>query len=220
MFGFRTPKLDSLSCDTTGWRIGQESSSNRIWVTPEKVCVNFQFNSSAPDFPFDLTDQECAKTYYDTQSAELGGAMISVDVAETSGLEYVRGVFKYRSPEPGSRAMYFVGIVVLPFKTFSYQINIEAVEVGVTGMREAAVMALGDGPSESNETPQIFENMDDFFAKSRAVKLRRIPADDTRYDEMFSEHPLTQVRRLQSHVIGTLTFPDWFSAKPKFRISR
>jgi len=219
MFGLRTPKLDSLSFDTTGWNIGQESSSNRIWVTPEKVCVNFQFNSSAPEFPFDLTDKEFSTTFYDNHSAELGGAMISVDVAETRGLEYLRGVFKYRSPQPGSRAMYFVGIIILPFKTFSYQINIEAVEVGTTGLREAAVMAIGDGPPESNETPQIFENMDDFFAKSRAVKLRRIPADDAKYDEMFSGHPLSQVRRLQSHVIGTLTFPDWLVTKPKFRIS-
>jgi hypothetical protein len=217
MFGINRPKLSTISCDSHGWRIGDESPSHRTWVTPEASCVNFQFIDSAPTFPFDLTELAKARAFYDNQSTELGGVMISVDVGESKKIEYLKGVFKYRSPEPGSMAMYYVGIIVLPFKSFMYQINTEALEVGASGMREASVMALGDGPPASDEPPEIVTNMEEFFAKSRAAKLRRIPADDTKYDDSFPNHPLSQVRRLQSHLIETLTFPNWLANKPKYR---
>lgn len=218
MFRRRKPKLDSLDCDTTGWNVAQESPVQRMWATPDGSYANFQFNNVAPTFPFDLTDLSAAEAFYDNQSKELGGAMISVEIDRIRDLQYLRGVFKYRSPEPGSLALYFVGILVFPFQRFSYQINTEALEVGTTGAREAAVMASGDGPPQSDEPPQVVESMDEFFDQVRQADLKRIPADDPKYDELIPTHPLSLVRRLQEHVISTLTYPDWLPKLPSYRV--
>lgn len=217
MFGFKKPKRDTLSFDTKGWTVVDESPAHRMWQTENDDAVRHQFVDSTPVNPFDLSEVERPRKFYANQCDELGGVMLSMDVDTFRGVEYLRGVFKYRSPEEGSMAMYYVGMIVVLFRDFHYQINTESVERGTTGAREAAVMAMGDGPPRSTEPPQVLESMDDFFAASRSRKPIKIPADDPKYDSAFPEHPLTKVRDLQSRILGSLQFPEWLPSKPRFR---
>src|SRR5665213_3067299 len=65
-----------------------------------------------------------------------------MQVITSDGIEALRGLFKYHAPGPNRLAMAYIGILWLPFETCRFQINVEAMELGTTGMREAIVMSL------------------------------------------------------------------------------
>ena len=67
---------------------------------------------------------------------------LAMERTTAAGAEALRGLFKYRAPVPGSLAMYYVGILWLPFQECNFRINIEAVETGITCVRESAVMVI------------------------------------------------------------------------------
>ena len=217
LFRRNRPKRDTLSFNTTGWVLSQESAEHRAWMTPQNDAVVCRLCKLKPPIPFDPANPALLSDYYEQQSREHGGAMISVDISTCRGLEYLRGVFKYRSPQPGSLALYYVGIIVFPFKQCSYQINTESLEVGMTGMREAAVMAIGDGPPIREQPPQLMDGGGEPYADLRSLPLQRIPADAPKYDAKFPNHPLSKVRRLQTHILSTLSFPDRLLSWPKHR---
>jgi hypothetical protein len=218
VFGRKKPGRDTVSFDTSGWAVVEESTYHRMWRTENGDAVRLQFADSAPVNPFDLTDANGPRAFYAQQCDELGGVMLSMDVGNRSGAEYLRSVFKYRSPQEGSMAMYYVGMIVFLFRDFHYQINTESVERGVTGVRETAVYAMSDGPPSSDEPPQVVESMEDFFAACRAQKPIKIPADDPKYDDKFPDHPLSKVRALQSRILDSLDVPDWLASRPPFRL--
>ncbi len=137
--------IESLTFDLGDALPHEQGEHVRSWITPERVAIRLQFHPGPPNWSFDLKDPEAAREFYGRQCAELGGAMLQVVPVQAAGVEALRGLFKYRAPVPGSLAMYHVGILWVPFQDSNFQVNIEAVERGTTGGREAAVsLILGD----------------------------------------------------------------------------
>ena len=197
--------LDDLGFDASGWHLEESSPEHRAWLTPDGDAVLLRLFDGPPPYPYDFRQLEAARAFYTHQSASNGGAMLSVDFDRTAGVELMRGVFKYRSPEPESLAMYYVGVLALPYRTFHFQINMESVERGTTGVREAMVMALSPRPLPTTP-PIMVSSAEDLFALMRASRsnLTVIPSDAESYDESFPDHPLSKVRALQRHVVRTL----------------
>jgi hypothetical protein len=103
--------------------------------------------------------------------------------------------------------MYYVGILWVPFQECCYQINIEAMEVGVTGGREAAVMLIEKDkwPSPSEGTaPVMLKSADELFERLGAAPIRQLPSDAEKYDSSFPDHPLSKVRFRLAQVTSTL----------------
>jgi len=221
IFG-KKPNLDSIGFDRDGWKILEESNAHRMYDTGAGDVVRLAFNGTRPSWTFDLTDLSAATSFYEKQSSDLGGALISLGIENQSNVEILSGVFKYRSPEANSLAAYIVGMIIIPFRKFNYQINVECVERGTTGSREAAVSVIlrqkGEWPEPQEEQPVRVESMDDFFDKIRESKVRVVPSDDEKYDNDFPNHPLTIVRDTQFHILDTLEIPEWIASKPKHRL--
>ena len=200
--------LDAVGFEQRGWSLEEDSPHNRAWLTPSGDAVRLQLFPEPPPWPFDVNDLNGACAYYERAAAEAGGVMLSVEAAQAAGLEALRGVFKYRSPVPGSLGMYYEGILVLPFRDFYFQFNAESLETGTTGMREAAVYALSrtDDPTGPHlkETPRRVGSIDAMCDQIRAAPVRKLPSDDERYDAGFPGHPLTNVRGLLNHLAMTL----------------
>ncbi len=117
-------------------------------------------------------------------------------------------LFKYRSPVPGGLGMAYIGILWIPFRDCRFRVNVEAVEVGTTGMREAAVMVIeGDKwPMDPQaEIPIITsrEELDTLYAKARVRPPRKLPSDDLKHDASSPQHPLSLVRAGLARVIAT-----------------
>ena len=111
------------------------------FMSAEGVAYLLRFNQS-PDWNFDLRSLDGAFDFYGKQCADAKGAMLSLELVKVDGtFEALKGIFKYRFPE-NPLAMAFVGIIWVPFMEACLQINVEAFEQGMTGMREALVTTM------------------------------------------------------------------------------
>lgn len=224
---------DSISFDLTDCEIHSEDEQRTLWFDSKGVANLLRFQSGPVDWPFDLTDLQAARRFYGEQCAEAKGAMLSMDVLNAGGIEVLRGLFKYRSPKPQSLAMMFVGILWLPFSNFRFQINIEALEAGTTGFREALVSAMDPKdypnpkildetpwPVSQDKEPVLVKSADEMFARMSQATLKKLPSDDEQFDSKFPMHPLSLVRSRMSRVVETLKLDNmqWQQFKP-FRIS-
>lgn len=211
--------LDSLSFDLDGCVLRQEGPGQRLWMNGDGVAHLLRYSDTPPAWTFDLTQPSSASEFYGQQCASMGGAMLSLAVTAAGGREALAGLFKYRAPVEGSLAMYFVGIIWVPFQTCTFQINVEAVETGTTGLREAAVMlAEPDSQPLSFEPPVVVSSAEELFAKMRSKQLSAIPADDERWDQSFPDHPLSRVRARLSRVSESLRFADDTRSLAAFRL--
>lgn len=224
--------LDSIKFDLTNCELAARQPGKKLWLNPASVATLLAFSKGPPDWPFDLTDVDGARKFYGAQCASAKGAMLSLDVTTLDNFEALRGVFKYRSPVPESLAMMSVGIFWIPFDSCTFQINIEAVEQGTTGIREAAVNVMEPekypDPSvldrcpwpqaDPDAEPVVVTDVEDMFARMRQAPLRPLPSDDVSFDPMFPEHPLSKVRGRMKVVADTLKIDKgWFQSLKPFR---
>lgn len=215
--------IDSLTFDLTNCSLEEQSENHRMWVNSVDVAHKLQFDIGPIDWPFDLTDSTAGAEYYRRQCEELGGAMLSLEVTMTAGVAALRGLFKYRAPN--SIAMYYVGILWLPFQECRFQINVEAMETGLTGAREAVALIVDRDsfPSPSLDTPPLhFENGEvwESFRPPESVPGHQWPSDNEQYDELLPNHPLSKVRRRLTEVMATLELDASAKSLTPFRIRR
>lgn len=217
--------VDSLTFDLTDCELVQEGDTERIWVSADHVAHRLKFDPGVIYWPFDLSDPDAARAFYRRECEQNAGVMLEMDPVSAAGVEGLSGVFKYRSPVPGSLGMAYVGILWLPFQDCRFQVNVEAVEMGTTGVREATVMVIeGDKwPMEPQaEIPLINsqEELDELYAKARERPLRRLPSDEGKYDASFPQHPLSLVRAGLARVIATARLGSDARGLQAHRISR
>lgn len=213
--------MESLAFDVAGCTPGESSENHRFWMNAAGVAHLLRFRAVPVDWPFDLTMPDAAAAFYRQQCIDNQGVMLSMDVLKASGLEALSGLFKYRAPEPGSLAMCYVGILWIPFGDCNYQINIEAVEAGTTGIREATVMMLeGDKWPIPDAEPVVLAEGESLFERMRATPLRIIPSDSAAYDATFPSHPLSLVRARLGEVAATLGGDASLAALKPFRVKR
>lgn len=212
------PSLSSIRYDHSGWRIYDESAVHQRWRVSANAAVMVQFFDIAPTSPFDTTMCAEAEASYEDESRENGGVMLSLTVEELAGTAALRGLFKYRLPGPHALGLYYVGILLFQFADFSFRINTESWEQGTSGLREAAVAAMNPAAMlRSDQEPIKISSTKELFAALHASPLRPTAADSEEYDQLFPEHPLSQVRELQRHFIATLQLDDAIRAGQPYR---
>jgi len=214
--------VDSLTFDLTDCELVQQGETERIWVAPEHVAYRLKFDQGVIYWPFDLTDPEAAREFYRSECEQNAGVMLEMRAGTAAGAEALSGVFKYRSPVPGSLGMAYVGILWLPFRDCRFQVNVEAVETGTTGVREATVMIIeGDRwPMEPQAEIPVITSQEELDALYRKARVRRLPSDDPKYDASFPQHPLSLVRSRLARVIATARLGPDACGLPPHRIVR
>lgn len=229
------PNIDSIKFDVAKSELLQASPEAKLWMNDEDGIAHLLRFNNTVEWPFDLTDVAGARRFYGDQCASANGVMLSMDVFEVDKLEVLRGIFKYRSPQPESMGMMFVGIFWIPLTNMTYQINVEALERGTTGIREATVMALDPSKypdptvlqrcpwpqAEPDAEPVQVSSMEEMFQRMREAKLRELPSDDRQFDDLYPSHPLSLVRSRMDAISKTIKIdkPFWESLKP-FRLRR
>jgi hypothetical protein len=223
------PSIDSVSFDLTGCELRERSKHHRTWMSDDAVALLLRFEMGRVDWPFDLSDADAASFFYFNQCRDNNGVMLSIGVinvaAGTGEVEALRGLFKYHAPIENSLGMAYVGILWLPFEACRFQINIESMELGDTGLREAMVMIMeGDNwpkpPQNENEIPRIENNeqLQAMYADALAKPPLQLPSDEAKYDASFPDHPLSKVRARMDTIIATLKVDAGLRSLRPFRL--
>lgn len=213
--------LKAITFDSPQRRIAVDETNKVCYLSKENVAYLLRLNS-APDWNFDLRTLDGAKDFYGNQCAEAEGAMLLLELGKADGAEMLKGIFKYRSPQNPLAIMY-VGIIWIPFTEYCLQINIEAVEQGTTGIREAIVseMMMEDGTFQQEESfapPIEVDSAEDMFKHMAAQPLRVISSDDEKWDEKFPQHPLSLVRKHLKTLTETIKLEKSMHDMTPFRI--
>jgi hypothetical protein len=201
------PDLNSVQFDLADSTLREESAEHRGWSNAAGVYHVLRVTPRRANWAFDLRDEAAAIAFYSNQCIERGGVMLSMNVVQVGKHEALQGIFKYRAPIPGSLAMMFVGILWIPYQDWIAQINVESLESGTTGMREATVMAIeGDNwPRPETETePVAVSSPEEMFSLMAAQALRVLLSDAEKYDAVFPDHPLSKVRERMVQVKDSL----------------
>jgi hypothetical protein len=168
-----------------------------------------------PDIAADISDPGALRAFYRSAAESGGVAMVEVDPAHLAGLAAVRTILKARL-EP--RGFAFIGSYTLPFANHSYVLKIQCLERGMTGMREAAVMAMQGGAIEVDElTGRLVGWEQDPYEPTYRGAFMRNQADDAKYDAGFPEHPLSKLRHCMHELATELEVAPGIRAARPFK---
>ena len=198
LFGFKTkPTINSLKFSTFNWNLVEDAKYKKTWVNSEQTAlVGIQFFDNHPtDIPAKLNDINTIRNHYRNMVVEhLEGGLIRCEISDLKGYEAIEMIVKQPNQPSG---MTYNGSFIIPFKGYNFVVKMQAVEAGMTGMREALTM---DEWMKENGTPKTDENgkmigfakdpYDDNYSKGRLMNY----SEKEEFDKDFPDHPLTIVR--------------------------
>jgi hypothetical protein len=139
-------------------------------------------------------------------AAGAGGGLIEAVIGRVDGVQAVRQLIKV--PRPGGHGQVFLGTWTVARAGCSTVLKVQAAEGGMTGMREAMIMAEV-GPDQYFR-PHPYGDGEQFGGLPYHV------ADHEEWDGRFPDHPLTRVRATLRRLTPTITLDDRFKALPPF----
>ncbi len=219
--GKQSPPISWVKFDNGDFQLLVDEPSKIFWKNPSGIVQLIQYEGRA-DWLFDLDDMDAARLFYGDQCISFGGVMLCLDKTTISGVDILHGIFKYRAVDMGM-AMHFIGIIWIPFEDRIWQLNIESIEHGTTGLREALVFNMH--PELEREVRQIPEEIsskftcqEDVHAYIKAQPLHVLASDEERFDSIVEVHPLTLVRRRLRRVLETMEFAPEVPQLKKFKV--
>ncbi len=196
--------LDDVVLCSEGWEVYAASDFDRSWFDSNRDPVRLRlFQRPCPE-----TTLAGWRSRANAETRAGGGVVVSFDDVEVDGLPAFKAVFKYPASRtvPGtpsdSLAVYIVGMIVVPLGGWFLQVNIEALEHGDTGTREAIYGVTQ--PRPSSQAPAVVVTADEMFDRFRATLGQVLPSDAEEFDKLAPQHPLSRVRTRQRQVIDSL----------------
>jgi len=208
--------LHSITFDTSGLHFQGERDGVRVWHTPDGDGIGLYYFSIPPDIKADLRSVDHVREFYRALVMQNNAALIEVDILEVNACQSVRQIIKVPQQPTG---MTYLGSITLPFRDFSYVVNIQCMEYGMTGLRDSIVLAEKFNTGEvtiDGEDSTLRGWMQDPYDSSIHDVFSCNKSESEEYDERFPKHPLSRVRRLLRHVQETLQLSEDVRNEPKF----
>ena len=127
------------------------------------------------------------------QSLDSDQGLIEVEKGQTKkGLVYISAITKnYMGPQNGVQYFLRVNFAKSTNEEWSEEIDAFFGEEGVTGQRDAMIMAMLGAQIDWMEDP---------YDKSFTKGIRMNKSEDKKYDDKFPYHPLTQARKFLDYL--------------------
>ena len=176
------------------------------WANDDGDVLSVHFFELPPDLPAGLDDGPTLRHTLTHYTAQAGGGLIEASVKTLGGLPALRQILKLPLPgRPNGQA--FIGSFTVPRAGCSAVVKIQAAEHGMTGMREAVVLAKVGVEQYFRPHP---------YAPDVQGGLPFHTADHERWDAEFPDHPLTRVRRTLGALAEAVGVVPDFAALPAF----
>ncbi|WP_328680624.1 hypothetical protein OG905_34820 [Streptomyces sp. NBC_00322] len=177
-----------------------------VWANDEGDVLSLHFFGLPPDLPASLDDGPSLRAALTRLTAQAGGGLIEASVKSLGPLPALKQILKLPLPgQPSGQA--FIGSFTVPRATCSTVVKIQAPERGMTGMREAMVMAQVGHDKYFRPHP---------YAPEVQGGLPFHAADHAQWDAQFPDHPLSRVRRTLDALAGAVQVVPEFAALPSF----
>ena len=204
LFNWRKPDINSISIPDFGWDQSKSDDNAIRWINPEKtMMLSINFFSVAPNLPT-AKDIERLRAYYRSELKSHEGGLLQVDLIDLKGFNTIKTIFKI--PQEPSGVTYLSSLTI-PFRKYSYVVKIQAPEVGVTGFRNSMI---ADELKRKKVTTVGEDGFDDWKADPYDPRITdgylMDKSEDEQYDSRFTDHPLSQSRRLLKKIEAEIMF--------------
>jgi len=214
-----TPSINSIEFDNFKWNLEENTPHKKTWTSNEEsalLAIHY-FENHPPDLPARLDDVNTSRIYYRNMIVtQVKGGLIHFEAINLKGYDVIEMIVKQPMPTSG---MAYNGSLTILFKKHNFIIKLQAIEAGVTGIREAIILdrLMGDGVA-----PEIDENgkmigwskdpYDDDFKKGKLMNY----AEREEFDVDFPHHPLSTVRNRLKQLKQSISFGDELKKFEKF----
>jgi len=194
--------------DTAGWKAAKSSNGAAEWRDVDGDTLRLCHSSVVAPHSFSSSEIDAVREHYRQEAAAAGGGIVSVELCSIQGLPCVEAIKKFeRRP-----AYVYEGVLALELRDAHCVFNVESIERGTTGVREAIVTAhLAErGDLSLHKVPGAKAGepvgwfLDPYLDSYRGPTLHSL-SDDERLDALFPKHPLSKVRRVLVEVAKSLS---------------
>ena len=186
--------LDELAFDCSMFSLLGDTPDVRRWMTSTGDVLALHHCPFRPAIKGSLT-LDALRGYY-RKLAEPKSGLVEVETRVIErNVTAIRTVIK--APQQPSGTIY-VGSLTLPFRDFSYVIEVRCDERGWTGTREAEILdrLLKAGEvTVDDATGELRGWADDPYDYWCRAPLVRNRSERAEYDGQFADHPLSRTRR-------------------------
>ncbi|MCB9794877.1 MAG: hypothetical protein H6741_19400 [Alphaproteobacteria bacterium] len=170
--------------------VAASGDTERRWTTPDGDVVELRRIDGPSPFAGARGSQALAEEVERMATAE-GGDWVELALTELAGRPAVRALLKHPQGDGGTR---YTGLFVLPFVPFSFELRVACPERGEPGLREQRLLnqLLGSGQGWS-------------FGEGGRIEVEDWDPENSRYDELFPDHPASRARRAMAELARTLS---------------
>jgi hypothetical protein len=197
------PIYEFVRFDAMGWQreSGIDDPNLAVWYPPRGGAVSLNGFPLPPDLPQEVTLSGFRRSYKALLSPESG--LVELEIVRVGQVPAVRSVIRQPAgPEPKAGIAY-IGSYTVPFAPMSFVIKAQAVEGGVTGLRESVILDEATGAGRVVWDAQDLTGwvIDSDWSDSNL-------AEESTLDERFPWHPLSLVRAYLRQVADSLQIDE------------
>lgn len=192
------PSVNSVSIPHFNWNKTREHDTIKEWVNDEQTtALSINFFSLPPNIPT-IKNIDHLRNFYRERIVSANGGLIQVDLVHLDEIPSLKTIFKLPREEGG---LLYLASLTIPFHSYSYVIKIQAIEAGVTGLRETIVVdqLLKTNSIDLEKTQNNGWDMDPYLNDfSKGTPMNR--SESVEFDKDFPGHPLSLSRKLISQI--------------------
>lgn len=178
--GRSAPRLDWIKLVGDDPLFERAEGNVQVWRFSDGDGAGAYFFDLEPDLPKTSEFSDFHATLRGAARAA-GAALVDFEIVTFAGTPAIRQILRVPQKPSG---MTYLGAITLPFAKFSYVLKVQCEERGVTGIREAVLLAealKNKTVSLSPDSPNPIQGDWD--------------PDAEKFDQRFPTHPLSRLRR-------------------------
>ena len=215
LFGRKRITIKDVDVKLDGWQYSGQSDSVIQYAHANGDVFSVNFFDKPPDIGASLSDVTGIRSFYRNMLIPNKMGLLECDVHAIDGTPSVYMLAKLMM-EP--RGFVFLASQTIPRRDCSSVLKYQAVESGMTGIRESAVMAMLPTPKIDEKTNKIIGWCTDPYDASLEYEVMCNQADSREYDNQFPDHPLSRTRKFMDELPNVVTMSDRFRKCPAFEL--
>lgn len=206
--------INSISLDTADFYKAEESPDEITYYMNKYDSLIINFFNLPPDITAKDGSEKAIQDNYRKVAVESDGAIIEVKKIFLGKLETIKTIMKFHMKPSG---MAYLGCYTIPFKSFSYVVKVQCLDVGTTGIRDTVIcnMMLKDGIVKLDEHG-IDGWMKDPYDETIHLPFMMNLSEEEKFDDAFPTHPLSRLRTYMKDIEKTFSYDALLENEPKF----
>ncbi|WP_428304615.1 hypothetical protein [Lacipirellula sp.] len=214
LFGRRKISIKDVSVQLSGWELVERNASIEAYQHENGDLFTINFFDLPPDIGASLADVDGVRDFYRQMLVSNHLAMLECEIESLDGLPTVYVLAKAPLQPTGFA---FIASQIIPRQDCSVVLKYQAVEEGVTGMRESIVMSQLMQPEQGSFADQLSSWCADPYDPSLKYPVMRNRADSPEFDEKFPDHPLSRARAFMNQLPARVTIFKSLRKAPEFK---